>query len=267
MDTKFNTRIDGMTTHKSQTEPNIWKEDYIVRSYEIDANGNLSVASIFNLMQNAASNHAHSLGVSVRQLLASNHSWVLSRMLLKIDAYPRWKDRIQVHTWPSGVKGLFALRDFDIKDQYNHTFGACISAWLIIDINKRRPVRISPFVQRLNPIDGKHVLTEKLEKLPNGKSSGFEQRFRVGFRDIDLNQHVNSARYIEWALESVPESILNTMVLRSLQIDFVAETFFADSVVASCRHVDGKDTVLFHHIRKEDTGQELARAQTVWADV
>jgi hypothetical protein len=51
------------------SEQNILEQNYSIRSYEIDAGGRLSIPSIFNLLQDAASNHALRLGVSVHQLL------------------------------------------------------------------------------------------------------------------------------------------------------------------------------------------------------
>ena len=85
----------------SRSKAHMYKQDYTIRSYEIDAAGHLSVPSIFNLLQDAASGHALELGVSVPQLLADNYTWVLSRMVLNMSHYPGWRDAIQIHTWPS----------------------------------------------------------------------------------------------------------------------------------------------------------------------
>ena len=71
---------------KNPTAANIWKETYGIRSYEVNAEGRLSVLTLFNLLQDAASNHADALGVSVRHLQAENLTWVLSRLHLTIDA-------------------------------------------------------------------------------------------------------------------------------------------------------------------------------------
>ena len=89
-------------------EENILRRTYTIRSYEINAGGRLSIPTIFNLLQDIASSHALKLGVSVPQLLASNYTWVLSRIYLKMNHYPGWEDSIQIHTWPSGIQRVFA---------------------------------------------------------------------------------------------------------------------------------------------------------------
>ena len=133
-------------------EPNIWKENFNIRSYEVDCSGRLSIVSIFNLMQEAASKHADALGVSIQQLLAENYTWLLSRLKIKMDTYPVWGDQLAVYTWPSGIRRLFALRDFHLKDQNDNDVAAALSAWLVLDTLKRRPARISRFIDRLTPL-------------------------------------------------------------------------------------------------------------------
>jgi hypothetical protein len=59
-------------TSISMPEPNIWKEANQIRLYEVDCHHRLSVLSIFNFMQEAASRHAEALGVSIQQLLSDN---------------------------------------------------------------------------------------------------------------------------------------------------------------------------------------------------
>jgi hypothetical protein len=70
----------------SVPEPNIWQETYQIRSYEVDCHHRLSVLSIFNFMQEAASRHAEALGVSIQQLLSENYTWLLSRLKIKIES-------------------------------------------------------------------------------------------------------------------------------------------------------------------------------------
>jgi acyl-ACP thioesterase len=270
--TRIKTEHHQTGAEGNRLEPNIWEQRYSIRSYEVDSRGNLSMASVFNFMQDAASNHAGQLGISLEQLLTEGRAWVLSRLLIKIDAYPRWKDDIRIFTWPSGIQGLFALRDFELKDTSDRSLGAGLTAWLIIDSRKRRPVRMHPYADRLNPMEGVHVLEDKLEKLPRIQAADTEQGFRVGYRDLDLNQHVNSVRYIEWALESIPQTVMDTRILSILEITFMAEAFLGDRVLATGQSIEGLGEGLgegmglafYHNILRETDGQELARLRTVW---
>jgi len=245
-------------------EPNIWQEKFNIRSYEVDCRGRLSIVSIFNFMQEAASKHADALGLSIQQLLSENYTWLLSRLKIKIHTYPAWTDQLSVRTWPSGTRSLFAMRDFDLKDQNEHSVAAAVSAWLVIDTQKRRPVRIGSFVNRLNPVKGDHILPAELNKLPLQRDYEHQRKFRVRRRDLDINQHVNNASYVEWVVENIPATVHDNFVLTELEINFLAEAFLDNHVIARCQAQGPGHAVFHHHLLREEDGQELSRANTVW---
>jgi acyl-ACP thioesterase len=245
-------------------ETNVWHQHFTIRSYEVDCHSRLSIVSVFNFMQEAASQHAAALGVSIQQLQSENYTWLLSRLKIKLKAYPAWNDRLTVDTWPSGVQRLFALRDFELKDQSNHTVGAALSAWLVLDTVKKRPVRVTSFVNRLKPVEGDPILPGRLEKLPAIETHTNECIFQVRYRDLDINQHVNNASYVEWILEGMPAEVQNAMGLVELEINFLAESFLQDRIIARCSPQDPNNEEFLHSLIREEEGQELVRARTVW---
>jgi acyl-ACP thioesterase len=251
----------------SVPEPNIWQETYHIRSYEVDCHHRLSILAIFNFMQEAASRHAEALGVSIQQLLAENYTWLLSRLKIKIASFPGWQDQINIRTGPSGAQRLFALRDFEIQNKENKVLAAAVSAWLVLDVKKRRPVRIGPFVERLKPLEGEHILPDTLDKLPGLEFRTHKKKFVVRYRDLDINQHVNNASFVEWLLESIPIRILNTSVLAELEINFMAEAFLEDHILTACHPLDSQTTSFQHSLIRQQDGQELARARTKWRKV
>ena len=247
-----------------ELEPNVWKETYPIRTYEVDCRNRLSIPSLFNFMQDAASKHAQALGVSVQRLLAENYTWLLSRIKIKISSHPGINDRIQIATWPSGTQQLFALRDFELRNKNDRIIAAAISAWLVVDVQRRRPVRILPFVDRLKPLEGHHILPDILDKLPELENRSYEKNFVVRYGDLDVNQHVNNVSFIEWVVEGVPSSLLNTSALVQLEINFLAEAFYGDCILAACRPADPDNLVYHHSLLRQQDGRELARARSVW---
>jgi len=241
---------------------NILQKSYVIRSYEVDADGRLSLPSIFNLLQDAASSHALELGVAVPQLLANNHTWVLSRIFLNMDQYPGWGDDIQITTWPSGIERVFAMRDFDIR-QHGESIGSCVSAWIIIDTASRRPVRPTSFAHQLNPVD-KRIQIHPLNKLPELKKPQFEKQFTVRYSDLDINRHVNNVSYIEWLLECVPNIGRKDRCLVELEVNFLGEALFQDAILARCRLLDDTGSHAAHDVLRPSDGRELIRARTRW---
>jgi acyl-ACP thioesterase len=251
----------------SMPAPNVWQQTHQIRSYEVDCHHRLTILSIFNFMQEAASRHAEALGVSIQQLLLENYTWLLSRLKIKIASFPVWQDRITISTWPSGAQRLFALRDFQLQDKHDQTVAAAVSAWLVLDVEKRRPVRIGPFIEKLRPLEGQHILPDTLDKLPGLEFRTHEKKFVVRYRDLDINQHVNNVSFVEWLVESIPIGVLNTSVLAELEINFMAEAFYEDRILAACHPLDPHNTSFHHSLIRQQDGQELARAVTVWRSV
>ena len=263
----MNTSDQSTGASISNTKPNIWRQTHQVRSYEVDCHHRLTVLSIFNFMQEVASRHAEGLGVSIQQLLLENYTWLLSRLKIKIASFPVWQDRIKISTWPSGTQRLFALRDFHLQDENNQTVAAAVSAWLVLDVEKRRPVRIGPFVEKLRPLEGQHILPDTLDKLPGLEFRTHEKKFVVRYRDLDINQHVNNVSFVEWLVESIPAAVLNTAVLAELEINFTAEAFYEDRILAACHPLDSSNTSFHHSLIRRQDGHELARARTKWRKV
>jgi medium-chain acyl-[acyl-carrier-protein] hydrolase len=244
---------------------NIYEQDYRVRSYEVDARGRLSLLSLFNYLQAAASAHASHLKVSVQDLMPNGCTWVLSRLALKIGPLPGAEAVIRIRTWPSGYQRLFALRDFEILGPSGHALGAAVSAWLVIDTSRRKPVRIGPFLEKLNPLENRHAWRYALDKLPAGQTMQPPRRFTVRYRDLDINGHVNNATFVEWVLESVPDGYLNERNLAFIEINYLSEALAADTIESCVEPGPAGSLAFMHRIARAGDGQELARARTVWS--
>jgi len=261
-------RIDTIhMTEGLSGNTNVWCEKYQIRSYEVDCRNRLSILSLFSFMQEAASKHAEALGVSIHQLHTENYTWLLSRLKIKIAAYPGWNEPIQVNTWPSGTQQLFALRDFKMNGTDHQPIAAAISAWLVIDLRKRRPVRIAPFVERLKPIEGSHVIDDRLDKLPALSNPAHEKGFIVRYSDLDINQHANNVKFVEWLVEGVPDDTLRCLVLSEFEINFLAEAFYNDQILTTCSPQNSDNTEFLHSLTRQQDGRELARARTKWREV
>ena len=245
----------------------LFREVYTIRSYEVEAGGRLSLSALCNFMQDAAGKHADKLGVSVAQLQKESKTWMLSRLALQMKVYPGWQDPFYVTTWPSGSRRLFALRNFLFHDSRKRLMGAAATAWLVIDTLNRRPLKVDPFVKKLNPSapTAQTDLERNLfEKIPRRDAYTHEMRFRIRYQDLDANRHVNNVSFIEWVIESIPAEELQRSMLTGLEINYVAEAFYGDFVISKSRSLEGQSGSFLHCITKENGGQELIRARTVW---
>lgn len=242
-----------------------WIEAFRIRAYEVDPTGVASIQTLCNFLQEAAGNHARSLGVSVDQLAGDNLTWVLSRLHVQVSSYPRWRETIQVETWPSGIEGLYGTREFRVLGADDQPIALGTSAWLMFDLTRRRPVRMPDYVNEIIGPDRPRTIQDSFPKLEVPGRVDHSRRFSVRYSDLDVNQHVNNVRYIEWAVETLPLDIIESHSLSSIEVIFRAETSYGDSVVGEAEKASsGDDLAFFHRVLREGDNREVAIVHTRW---
>jgi medium-chain acyl-[acyl-carrier-protein] hydrolase len=244
--------------------PPILKLDFRIRAYEVDMRGNLSFLSVCNFLQEAAGRHADMLGVSIHRLMAENRTWVLSRLGVEMNGRAGDGDRVTVETWPTGTDRLFALREFRICDESGRSLGTAVTFWLILDATTRRPVRPQPYLDRIQPICQEPRLSGKSKKPPLVSTPGFTRDYPVRFRDVDINRHVNNVSYIEWILESLPDTFLKKHRPVALVLEYLDEAFHGDHIIAEGGPDPSRNNRFVHRLARAESNRELARAVTEW---
>jgi medium-chain acyl-[acyl-carrier-protein] hydrolase len=244
-----------------------WTDDYLVSSYEVDARGRASLTTLCKFMQETAYNHAHHLGFGYVHLKDSGLFWVLSRMLIRIDRYPCWDERIQVQTWPSGTDRLFAYRDFQLLDESGSSIGAAGSGWLMLDMENRRPQRPAEF-QRLSEqghlFPEERSLDRQPERVPPLTDREEGAFFPVRYSDLDLYDHVNNAKYVQWLLDGYPEEMLRGNEPEVFEINYVSESKMGDEAAIYTQKLDVGENHFRHCIKRKSDNKDICLAEIKW---
>ena len=126
-----------------------WGDQYSISFYEVDTKNEAFLPVLWSFMQETAWHHANHLKVGYSDLREQNSFWVLSRLSIQMEEYPRWEDDIRVKTWLTGTGRLFALRQFSIADSKGKVIGTANSAWLVLDLKSRKPQKIEPIFKHI----------------------------------------------------------------------------------------------------------------------
>lgn len=175
-----------------------------VQSYHADINSNLALHQLFLFLQECAWAHAQENNFGYSFVESENALWVLSRVYVKLSKYPKWEDEIFIKTWPKKHKGLFALRDFEIKIG-NEIVGWVLSSWLILDKETRRPRRMGDFEFIKSKFITQNAINRSLDKLNVVDEMVKVADRKVQWSDIDVNAHVNNASYVRWIADAIFE--------------------------------------------------------------
>ncbi|NCC53302.1 MAG: hypothetical protein EOM20_19110, partial [Spartobacteria bacterium] len=165
-------------------EDKIWREPFTVRAYETDHERLGTIQTICNYFQEAASNHAGKLQVSITQWDRQRLTWVLGRLHIRVDRFPRWQETVTLTTYPSGGNRLYAFRDFEITVG-GERLATGTSAWIVLDTQRRRPVRVPPYIMDMQPEGRPRLLADDFKSklgLPPGPPH--RKTFHVRLSDL-----------------------------------------------------------------------------------
>ncbi|HEX2922388.1 MAG TPA: acyl-ACP thioesterase domain-containing protein [Bacteroidales bacterium] len=232
---------------------------YRVHVYETGPNGKLNVHSLFNYFQDIASDHAELLGFGRDDLQKNNHFWVLSRMYVEISKLPFWEDTVEIQTWPSGIEGLFALRNYEISGNEGIIVKAS-SSWLILDRSTKK-------IQRPETAFSGHEFppeknfTRKATKLNPVEQGEPNHCLRIKASDLDINLHTNNAAYIRLIFDTYDLGFIMENDPQTVEINYLAESKFGDEIdiityIHDCEHS--------HSIIRKVDRKEICRLKTNW---
>jgi acyl-ACP thioesterase len=249
---------------KESIKKKSWEDEYSISFHEVDTKSEAFLPVLWSFMQETAWNHADHLRLGYSDLMEQQYFWVLSRLSIQMEEYPRWGDRIKLKTWLAGVGRLFALRHFSITGSRSNVIGTAKSAWLVLDLKNRRPQRIEPVFKHIEHLFDHLPSGEEPKKLPAPACPKMERSYTVRYSDIDMHHHVNNTKYIEWVLDSYPFEMNQTHQIHTFEINFLAESSCGDAILIHTEALQESPPAFLHHVIRKEDGRELCRARTGW---
>lgn len=238
---------------------------FIVPYYDCEKTGYVKPVALVDYLVETATLHSDSIELGMEDLDQQDFAWILSRWKIKIYKYPKAREEIEIKTWASNFKMFYANREFEIHDKDGELILKASTLWVFMDINRGRPVRIPKEIARkFNYIDKKSF--HDFYDFPKEFNQGGFMDFRVRKTDIDYNNHVNNAKYVNWILEPIPVEVEEEYSLEELDIYYKKEVKFNHMVESKLSKKEEENgMIIYHHnIYNKDTGELTTQARTVW---
>lgn len=241
----------------------LYKKKFRIHTFEVSPRKEIRSDHLMNFLQETASDHVEKSPFATSHLLAEGKTWVLSRYHLEIHTVPKLWDEIEVATWPSGSYKLFHMRDFEVLGSQGEILAQATTSWAIIDLNTRKLVSSSKIIPEDYALP-KKAITTPFSSIPMVEEIHSEKQLEVMVRDLDLNNHVNNAVYMQWAVEAIPSSTLKNIRPQSIEITYLNEALYGEKITTRLQVVSAEKNIFLHQIINSSTGAELARLQTKW---
>ena len=239
----------------------IWREKVLIRFGSVDLSDRLTLWSIFNFFQEAAISHAADLGVGREELLKKGQGWILSRLSLFVERRPLFGETVEISSWPRSWDKLFALRDYEIRDTENKVLVRGRGGWLVIDIEKRRPLRPQPIVETLPLNEGINAFPEGPAALDPREKLAKNMTRTALYSDIDNFGHANNARYIQWIQDVTDMDVLTNADRIRLDINYLSEVKPNETVEIWTASLEEPESGFAYEGRRPGSDQVVFRAE------
>jgi len=208
----------------------IYEEVYPVFSFLLDPLKRLSIPATFGILGDAAGRDAGRRGWGYDDLATRNQAWVLIRAKMLIHKQPVWGDKIVLRTWPKLMEGVVAYRDFQVLDARRNVLIAGTTAWTLMDLSSRKPIRLIGKEYDTGDLAKHHAIDSKPLRINWSADLLLKKEVTAEFGHLDMNNHVNNSRYIEWVINALPADILVTRQISEVEVNFISEVKLSDEI-------------------------------------
>ncbi len=205
----------------------IYQREWTVDSLVSDCFGYLKPSAVLYYVQEAAGQHLNRMTLDPapeqRGLV-----WVVIRHRVQITRLPRKGETIRVETWPMPTTRVAYPRSVVAYDEAGEPLFRSISLWVLMDRQSRAMV-----LPGKSGIAVRGILRGNELPSPNSlapaQCSAVQNR-RVCFTDLDVNSHMNNARYLEWAMDLLPSQFHRDHRLQDVTMCYLGEAREGDEL-------------------------------------
>jgi len=203
--------------------PNRHTINLSLRTEDVDLSERWTMSGILTAMQTSADVHATLIGAGKQQVEDKGFYWVAARLRVDMEHYPVFGDAVSVLTWPGEHERITFPRYFRFFDSGDRVLGNACIQYMLMDIETRRfvaPVKSGIYSDDFVVWPEKNPLPDKIRAESGGEPVSNRT---VVYSDIDLNGHMNNARYAQWICDLFPGERFRTSPMQRLQINFISD--------------------------------------------
>lgn len=187
--------------------------DSRVRFCESDMDQKLTLIGLLDYYQDVCTLQGIDIGLSWNDLQKMGYFWVTNFWQIEVNRYPKIGEHITVGTQASDFKAFFGDRNFNMVTPEGEILSVANSVWTLLDIKTNKPVKVPEDLINIYGINGKLEMDYAPRKIKAPEGGQAQSPIEVKKMHLDYNNHVNNGKYIEIAMEYVPEKFKVTTLL------------------------------------------------------
>ena len=203
----------------------VYSRELLLRSRDVDMFRRLRTSELFRLLQEASIAHTEQLGMGREKTLDKGLLWILLQQRAEIVRMPEYDEKVVLKSWPGKTMHLLFPRYYSMETAAGEHLLSASALWGLVDQNTRKMI----FPEKYG-IEIEGVVTGEETALPSSPhrlECTHSIPFTVPFSYVDINGHMNNARYFDLAEDCIPPAAGGEK-LTGIQVEYQSEARFGD---------------------------------------
>jgi len=207
----------------------VYSHEWEINFTQCAPNGFLKYVDLCNLLQLTAAEHSILGGLSFNDMQAFDQAWVLSRIRIEVSDLPKWQDKVVVKTWIENLQGSSSIRNIEMYLGGKKICGAT-SFWVVFNTKIRKAEALALPHEHYEKFPDVHAT-----EIPFSRINVLKETVEIGQRkvvlsDLDIVNHVNNTKYLEWCLDTLDVKSVLRKEIKTLEMNFLRELNLDDEV-------------------------------------
>ena len=205
--------------------PPIYQKSFVIPTFATDRFNRLKSSFLLSLAQEVAGDHSALLGTDFGH---TRLYWVVIRQKVQITRLPAAGETVTLETWPMPTTRVAYPRSTIAYDAQGNELFRSISLWVLMDPESRAmvlPGKSGVTVDGL--LRGSELavpgsLTPKVLENTTART--------VCYTELDVNGHMNNARYLDWLDDLLPSAFHENHSPREFTVCYLSEAREGETV-------------------------------------
>ncbi|MFC7773030.1 acyl-[acyl-carrier-protein] thioesterase [Flavobacterium sp. GCM10027622] len=207
----------------------VYSHDWKINFTQCAPNGYLKYVDLCNLLQLTAAEHSIMGGLSFSDMQVHHQAWVLSRIRIEIESLPKWLDTVTVTTWIESLDGNKSIRNIEMYLDGKKIVGAT-TYWAVFNTHLRKPESLALPHEHFEKYPDRKATSKSFSRLSIHTDISKIKDLKVVLSDLDIVNHVNNTKYLEWCLDLISPEIILKHQITTFEMNFLRELNYNDLV-------------------------------------
>ena len=177
-------------------------------------------------------------------------------MRVEVSELPKWKDTVTIKTWINSLENSRSVRALEVYINGNKVVGS-ETFWAVFNTEIRRPEVLALPYEHFEIFPENKATNKSFSKIQliDDKQEVFQKV--VVLSDLDIVNHVNNVKYLEWCMDFIPSELILNQKIESFEMNFMSELHLNDAVVVHESILDKKTILSVSKDKKNSFALEI----------